>query len=286
MTIDIFTSREEGEMNLIQLPMVIDHKNLAQFENAQAKWLMSSCLVHVMDLNRVVAIMPSTHKSFVNFHKNLREQDKSLFSINTPAALMPRIRQDGLFAVFNPVEDLDVVQRILEMKRVKREEVRSRVMSEVINAMGTAAHDFLKLRIGIDVISTRPFLKNVGEYYLFHVGGLVEIAVDNFDFSILIQFDRKVFESFFDSYSQLEKLKNQIIEMTPKEDIQKCAKRILNPIFTQAKLILKEKKKILFKQVNPNIIVGDCCKIHEKLTAIVTEFQTELGNFRVEVGIL
>ncbi len=286
MNPEIFMSKRDGEINLITMPMIVDHKNTAQFEAAQDEWLKNSCLVHVMDLARVVAIMPSSHTSFIRFHNSLREQDKSLFSINMPSNLLPRIKQEGLLSVFNPIENLDVVQRILEMKRLRREEAKSRILTDLINALTTSVDDFLRLKMGIEAVTSTPSLKNVGEYHLFHVGGLAELSVDNFEFSLLVQFDKNVFEDFFDYFIERESQKNADFEIEPMEDIRKSAKKILNPIFAQTKLILKEKKKVLFKQVNPNIIVGDCCKYHEHISAITMNFQTSLGNFRIEVGIL
>ncbi len=282
---EIFASREDDGIHIIKMPMIMDHTNIQAFETAKAEWLKKACLFHVMDLAHVVAIMPTAQPPLSQFYKELREQDKSLFSIHTPEELVLQLKRDGLFSIFNPVENLEVVHRLLEMKKAKKEELRSRILADVINSFTGAIDEIFKNNIGLDPISEPPYLKNIGEAYLFNIGARIDLELDGFRFSAAIQFDNKVFENVFDCFVDRDHQTSPENLFTNEDDLKRITKKILNPIFNLAKLNLKEKNKTLSKQSLPEFLFGENLYLHKANAAIVVEFLTAAGAFQLEVAI-
>ncbi len=283
---EVFSAREEDGVHIITMPMVMDHTNTHLFEKAKLDWLESECSVHVMDLVKVAAIMPSAHPSLVKFHKDLREKDKSLFSVHTPESLIPQLKRDGLFAIFNPVENLEVVHRLNEMKRAKKEESRSRLIAETINAFSSSIDEIFKTNFGLDPIAEPPYLKNVGDSFLFEIGMQNTFEIEYFQFSIVLQFDKKVFENVYDYFLDRDTQASPQEQFSSHIDLKRIVQKMLNPIFHLANQNLREKNRAPMKLNSSQILIGESLSLHKECSAIVVEFLTAAGTFRLEVAIL
>lgn len=283
---EIFSAKEEAGIHIVTMPMIMDHKNIHLFDSAKVDWLKSSCTVHVMDLGNVVAIMPSAHPCIIEFHKDLQKREKDFFSIHTPENLAANFKRDGLYSIFNPVESLEVVHRISEMKKTKKEGSRSRILADIINSFIGSIDETFKTNVGLDPIAEPPYLKKAGDGYLFDIGARLEIEIENFHFSVALQFDRKVFENVFDYYVDRDHHTSPENLFSNIDDLKRITKKILTPIFSMAKMNLKEKNRLMSKQNLPQILIGERLIVHCDVAAIVVEFLTAAGPFQLEVAIL
>ena len=98
-------------------------QNISTFVSLETKWLTSKCVSHVFDLAKVLEIMPSSHPALIKFHQQVVAQDKSLYSINAPAFLLPKIKAGPLSQVLNPVDNIAVIHKVNEARKSKREDV-------------------------------------------------------------------------------------------------------------------------------------------------------------------
>ncbi len=273
----IFQSQEKDGMHIITLPSVLDAKNTGQLEQAMQLWRQSQCLIHVLDLKQVSDFMPSAYRPFVQFQKEIKQQDKVLASLNISPKILPNLKINGVEAIFNPISDYDHAKRLLQEK-IKSQN-KSKINVHLINPFIEATMHFMKEGANLNTQPQKPILKPAGEYNKFQIAGRMTVESDNFKGSIIIGFQREVFEKIYAAimgHTQSE-IQNQA-------EVDQSAGEILNIILGRAKAALLEKNKIQFEQSIPEILIGDEYKMHEELSAIVIPFQSAVGAFYLEIG--
>jgi CheY-specific phosphatase CheX/anti-anti-sigma regulatory factor len=277
---ELFRSEEKDGIHIITLPSLVDSKNTPQLERAMHHWRKSHCHMHVIDLKEVIDFMPSAYRPFVQFYNDLKLQDKMMLSVNVPAKILPRFKLDGVDSVFNPTESLAKAYKILNQKI--KSTAKPKMSVELINPFIEATLNFMKVQANLEVTAQKPTLKKVGEYNKFQVAGRMRIQSLGLAGSVIIAFNRDVFEKLYDQImgpSLDDQVRNQMV-------VEQAAGEILNIIFGQAKAILSEKNQLQLDQSLPEILIGEDYKIHEKMPALVVPFQSAIGNFYLEVGFL
>ncbi len=247
---ELFRSEEKDGMHIITLPSVVDSKNTPQLERAMHHWRKSHCHMHVIDLKEVIDFMPSAYRPFVQFNNDLKLQDKIMLSVNVPAKILPKFKLDGVDSVFNPVENLAEAYRILQNKI--KATAKPKVSVELINPFIEATQNFMKVQANLEATAQKPIFKKVGEYNKFQIAGRMRIQSLGFAGSVIIGFNRDVFEKLFNS------IMGQTANEAPKSqmEIDQAAGEILNIIFGQAKAILSEKNQLQLDQSLPEILIG------------------------------
>lgn len=276
---ELFQSEEKDGMHVVTLPPTIDAKNTPQLESAMQFWKKSRCVMHLLDLKQVTTFSQAAYRPFVQFQKDLKSQDKLMVSINISDKLLPALRAGGVESIFSPVETIDHAKRMLQEK-IKAQN-KSKINVQLINPFIESTIHFMKEQANLDVVSQKPTLKHPGEYNKFQIAGRMLIHSDNFQGSVIIGFQRSVFEKLYASIMSQGPLEKQT-----QEEIDQSAGEILNIILGRAKVALHEKSHIKIQQAIPEILIGDHYKIHENFSAIVIPFQSEIGSFYLEIGFI
>ncbi len=276
---ELFQSEEKDGIHIVTLPSTIDSKNTPQLESAMQFWKKNRCHMHLLDLRQVTTISSSSFRPFVQFQKDLKAQDKILASINVSDKLLPALKLGGVDSIFNPLETMDHARRLLQEKI--RAQNKSKINVHLINPFIEATVHFMKEQANLEVESQKPTLKHPGEYNKFQIAGRMLIQSDNFQGSVILAFQRNVFEKLYGLIMAQTHVENQT-----QEEIDQSAGEILNIVLGRAKAALQEKNKISIEQSIPEILIGDHYKIHEKFSAIVIPFRSSIGTFYLEIGFI
>ncbi len=276
---ELFQSEEKDGMHIVLLPSVIDAKNTPQLESAMQFWKKSRSLMHLMDLKQVVTIMPSAFRPFVQFQNDLKAQDKVLASINVPERILPKLKDGGVEGIFNPLQNMEQARRLLNEKL--KAQNKSKINVQLINPFLEATVHFMKEQAGLVVEAQKPNLKHPGECSKFQIAGHMLVKSSKFEGSVVLGFQRNVFEKLY-----AEIMKESQVGIQTQEEIDQSAGEILNIILGKAKADLQKKTQIELEQSFPEILIGDHYKIHEKISAIVIPFQSAIGSFYLEIGFM
>lgn len=274
---EIFQSKEKEGMHIITLPAVVDSKNTPQLEEAMQLWRKSQCLIHVLDLRQVSDFMPSAYRPFVQFQKEIKLQDKVLASLNISQKILPNLKINGVESIFNPISDYDAAKRLLQQKIKSLN--KSKINVHLINPFIEATMHFMKEGANLIIQPQKPFLKPAGEYNKFQIAGRMNIESDHFRGSVIIGFQREVFEKIYAAI-----MGHAQSEIQSQAEVDQSAGEILNIVLGRAKAALLQKNKIQFNQSIPEILIGDEYRMHEELSAIVIPFQSSVGAFYLEIG--
>ncbi len=273
---NLFLTEEKDGLHIITLPSVLDHRTLSKFEEAVKSWLNLNYPLHVFDLKEVVRLQPTSYRPFFLFQKELKTQQKLVKSVNLPKNLIPRLKEDGLLKIMNPITSIEEAANLLQNSATQE---RIKIDVEFIKPFIDATKNFLKLQANVDVIAGKPILKPAGEFNSFHIGGQIKIQNDRFAGSVLIYFRREVF------FRIAERLMGESFNRHSL-DVTASAGEFLNIIFGQAKATLNEKLNMGIEASLPSILVGEDYRIHEKIPAVVIPFQSPFGRFFLEIGFV
>ncbi len=276
---ELFQSEEKDGMHIVTLPSVIDSKNTPQLESAMQFWKKNKSLMHLMDMRKVATFMPSAYRPFVQFQKDLKAQDKIMVSINVPEKFKPSMVAGGVTEIFNAVVDMDHA-RLLLQEKVKSQN-KAKINVHLINPFIEATLHFMKEQANIEVISKKPILKHPGEFSKFQIAGHMLIKSPKLEGSVIIGFQRNVFEKLYSAIMIETKVGTQT-----QEEIDQSAGEILNIILGRAKATLQKNTQIELEHNFPEILIGDSFKIHEKISAIIVPFESKIGSFYLEIGFM
>ena len=276
---ELFQSEEKDGMHIVTLPSVIDSKNTPQLESAMKFWIKNRCQMHLMDMKNVSTFMPSAYRPFVQFCSDLKAQDKIMVSINIPDKIMPNLIDNGVKAVFNVLPSMDHARRMLQDK-IKAQS-KSKVNVQLINPFIESTLHFMKEQANLEVEALKPILKHPGEYSKFQIAGHMLIKSPKLEGSIVLGFQRIVFEKLY-----AEIMREANVGSQTQEEIDQSAGEILNIVLGRAKVALQEKSQIELEQSFPEILIGDSYKIHEKISAIIVPFKSSIGSFYLEIGFM
>lgn len=135
----------------------------------------------------------------------------------------------------------------------------------------------LSVQAQIEAVPGKPFLKGQQPQPDFEIAAMIGITSSSFNGSIALQFTEQVYLGIMSNM-----LGEKYTEIS--QELQDGAAELLNMIFGSAKVVLNEKGHNILKAI-PTFIRGKSIQSTRlgKVQALVIPFQTQFGEFHIEV---
>jgi chemotaxis protein CheX len=222
-----------------------------------------------INCQRVVELPKDWIRALMLLSMNLRKAKCELKLLNVPTSVMTSLKREGIDQYFT------IAKSISENKEV----VKRKLDMEFINPFLTATLRVLKIQANTEALPQKPYLKKTTDLLKGDISGIIGIVSDAFTGSVTISFPQDTFLNI------MSRMLGEEIH-TFGQEITDGAGEITNMIFGQAKIDLNEKGYGI-KTALPSIINGKDHSLSttRKGTVMVIPFETEVGNFFVEIGL-
>jgi chemotaxis protein CheX len=272
----IFKSEEQGKLHLIYCPQQVHGASLKQWALLVKDWLGMAAEYHVFNFKDTEFLHPAAYRKFVQFHQALKPQKKEIRSIGLNSKLMIQIKNDGLFSVLRPVEDIEEIKKLVGGGEKKKKAVNV----EFFNPFVRATQVTLSVQAGVENEAGKPHLKTPEDDASIGIAGVLNIVSEEFRGAIALCFPTEVFlnvyEAMFDEKHE---------EVT--DEIKDAAGELLNIIFGQAKAELNDKFGFTIQKAIPTVLSGEKLKVHHSSaqSTIVLPFTSSAGEFHIQIQV-
>lgn len=272
----MFETLKKEDCFIICFPKLVNGASASTFESNSKLWLLEQSKFFVFDFSATAAIESVAYRPLVLFFNTLKKNGKYLFSVGLSVHLVKQSKQDGLFAVFSPVKDIQEGKaRYIQVTAPKKS-----FDIEFIKPFISATETVLKIQAGTELKAEKPYAKKPEHQSEFSIAGVLNINSTAFHGSISLCFTTPVFLKIYENM-----VGEKIETVTP--DSEDAVGELLNIIFGQAKTILIDQKGYSLEKAIPTVLVGEKLRIRHKTLGItmVLPFVSPWGPVHVEISL-
>ncbi len=262
-------------VNYIILPASIPDSAISTLREKIKSWAEMQVDMHVLDFKHSLVISPALVNEFKSFAERIKSKDLKLISVNMPEAVFREVKNLGLEALFNRIQNFPAD---LYKKRVMTDiEMRRLLFKYLAQAAYAAVEVALSSTVSVDEnYSAKPD----------------EVPLQQFDFITLVNVSNDFIQAEFRlccSAPVLEKLARAMLgagTVIDQELMESMAQELLNIIYGHAKSNLNDKESFRLPAVIPRLLrKGDFHRIRRSPQAQVhiMPMVTPMGSFYVEV---
>lgn len=266
-----FTIEQTENIIKISCPPALDAEAASTFADQAKAWMLKPAEHFVLDMAAVTEISREFYKVIIQLKTNLRKDHKFVHSLNLNAALLKRLKSDGVELAFNPIKALDEI-----LIPRPQEPGKAGFDVEFMNPFLSAIQKTFEVQCNTKVSIAKPYLKKKPDPDVA-VAGVLSLASNGFAGCIVLCFTTKVFLKIYENMFQE---KHETI--TP--EIEDAAGELLNIIYGAAKIELNN-KGYNFQKALPTVLCGEKITVRHSgvKPAVVIPVKSDAGDFHVEI---
>ncbi len=267
-----FKIETHDKTSIIYLPARLTDKEAADFKSQVNGWLLNPVDSFVLDFKKTILVERPFYQAFLQFRSILKNNQKSVFSVNLSAEIHRQIKVDGLDAALSPVENITIAQK----KSMSVQESKSKIDLEFIKPFLKGAKSAFETQCNTPIQPQKPYIKTAPVENIA-IAAVLSLTSDNLHGSVALSFPEAV---FLKVYENMFEEKHTAIS----KETEDAAAELLNIIYGAAKVELNQ-KGYNFPKSLPTILRGEKLIIRQTsdATTVVVPLEAAGGCFYLEV---
>ncbi|HMN68510.1 MAG TPA: chemotaxis protein CheX [Bdellovibrionales bacterium] len=258
--------------SIISMPVSLTENEIVDFKKQINGWLLAPVDSFVIDFKNTNLIERQFYQVFLQFRAILKNNSKTVYSVNIRQTLLAQIKADGLHSAFAHVESVEAARE----KVTSHRESKNNIDLEFIKPFLKGVNSALETQCNTPVRPQKPFVKTTPMENIA-IAAVLSLNSDNLQGTVILSFPEavflKVYENMFD-----EK------QTSITKESEDAAAELLNIIYGAAKVELNQ-KGYNFPKSLPTILRGQEIVIRQtsNATTVVIPFEGAGGRFYLEV---
>ena len=267
-----FSHQVQQNSCTIKMCEILSKDKSADFKNQINSWLLISVETFMLDFEVTTLIEHHFYQALLQFKSILKNNSKSIFSINLNTTLLKQVKQDGMENAFSPVETKAEVQRKAGMMK----ESKGKIDLEFIGPFLKGTKSAFEVQCNTPIQPLKPYIKTAPVENL-SIAGVLSLQSDNFQGTVILSFPEKTFLQVYENM-----FGEKQAEIT--KESEDAAGELLNIIYGAAKMELNQ-KGYNFPKSLPTILRGEKLTIRQTsgATTVILPFESSAGIFYLEI---